>query len=68
MNYCIIFAKKYIHSSKVKGIAIAIVNVMQFKSQILERVIIEKHIYNESSDGVLFNNKWLALYNTLTNL
>ena len=65
MNYCILFAKKYIHCSKVKGIAL---NVMQFKNQILERVIIEKHICNESSNGVLFNNKWLALYNTLTNL
>ena len=31
MNYCNLFAKKYIHSSKVKGIAHS---VMQFKSQI----------------------------------
>ena len=65
MNYCILLAKKYIHSSNVKGIAL---NVMQFKSQILEHVIIEKHICNESSNAFLFNNKWLAFYNTLTNL
>ena len=64
MNYCILFAKKFIYSCKIKGNAI---NVIQFRSQITERVSIEKHICNESSNDV-FNNKWLPLYNTLANL
>ena len=62
INFCILFAKYFIHICKTQSDPI---DFAHFKIKIKERLAIEQFLHVQNEKLTVFENKWLPLYNIL---